>query len=67
MLYIVRRKEDDKYLTYDYESYALSWQYDIDENCYFDKEKIELIKTELGEAVSDVLIYSIINPTNENN
>lgn len=53
MVYVVRRKLDDFYLTKNGE-----WVQDIDKSCWLDKEQI----TDFKNQQDSFLVYTILNP-----
>lgn len=59
MIYIVRRKIDDKY----YNSKSNNWEPDLDQQCWLSKEEINIFKERNSNTLNDYLIYTILNPS----
>lgn len=57
MVYVVRRKIDDYYLT----KYG-GWSPDINEKCWLDKGQIINFKECFKKQINSYLIYTILNP-----
>lgn len=59
MIYIIRRKIDDKY----YNSKSNNWEQDLDQQCWLSKEEIANFKERNSNTLNDYLIYTILNPS----
>ena len=59
MIYIIRRKIDDKY----YNSKSNNWEQDLDQQCWLSKEEIAIFKERNSNTLNDYLIYTILNPS----
>lgn len=60
MVYIIRRKNNDKY----YSFIQNTWENELTEKCWMNKEQISLFKEKHKDSLDNYLIYTILNPSN---
>lgn len=58
MNYVIRRRQDDLYLTVDG-----NWKEILDQNCWLTKEQMNNFKNNNFQNLNNFLIYTVINPT----
>lgn len=56
MIYVIRRKIDDLYLS------NQGWVESLSQNCWFSKDYIKMFKENHLNEIDKYLIYTILNP-----
>lgn len=61
MIYVVRRKNDDKYYSFMNDN----WETELNQQCWLSKEEMNIFKEKNRYFLKDYLFYTILNPNCE--